>query len=130
MPIEKFAVPYSEDAVRDLRERLARTRWPDTIPGSGWTYGFDLAYLQRICEYWREHFDWKALVEELSGLKHSRYTTGDDAIHFVRMRGEGNSPTPILLLHGWPGSFLNVEAGPPARQAHSTRFIRRDHRLA
>jgi pimeloyl-ACP methyl ester carboxylesterase len=108
MPIEKFAVPYSEDAVRDLRERLARTRWPDTIPGSGWTYGFDLAYLQRICEYWREHFDWKALVEELSQLEHFRYTTGDDAIHFVRMRGEGNSPTPILLLHGWPGSFLEM----------------------
>ena len=84
MPIEKFAVPDSEDAVRDLRERLARTRWPDTIPGSGWTYGFDLAYLQRICEYWREHFDWKALVEELSQLEHFRYTTGDDAIHFVR----------------------------------------------
>lgn len=108
MAIEKFEVPYSEDALRDLRERLARTRWPDTISGSGWTYGFDLAYLQRVCNYWREQFDWKAQVDQLRQLEHFQYTTGDDAIHFVRIGAEGNSPTPILLLHGWPGSFLEM----------------------
>ncbi len=108
MAIRKFEVPYSEDALRDLRERLAHTRWPDTISGSGWTYGFDLAYLQRICNYWRDQFDWKAQVGHLRQLEHFQYTTGDDAIHFVRMRGQGDSPMPILLLHGWPGSFLEM----------------------
>ena len=62
MAIQSFQLPYSDSAVQDLRERLARTRWPDTIPGSGWEYGFDLAYLQRICRYWREEFDWKAEI--------------------------------------------------------------------
>ena len=108
MPIENFELPYSEPAVHDLRDRLARTRWPDTIPGSGWTYGFNLAYLQHICEYWRERFSWKAQIDELRQLEHFRFTTGDDAIHFVRLRGEGTSPIPILLLHGWPGSFLEL----------------------
>jgi len=108
MAIQSFELPYSESAVQDLRERLARTRWPDTIPGSGWEYGFDLAYLQRICRYWREEFDWKAEIARLASLHHLRYVTGDQSIHFVHERGRGPSPMPILLLHGWPGSFLEM----------------------
>ena len=108
MPIQPFQLPYSESAVRDLRERLARTRWPDTIPGSGWEYGFDLASLQRICRYWREEFDWKAEIGRLASLHHLRYVTGDQSIHFVHERGPGPSPIPILLVHGWPGSFLET----------------------
>lgn len=108
MSIERFEVPYSEAAVHDLRERLARTRWPDTIPGSGWAYGFDLAYLQRLGDYWQQRFDWREQVEQLRQLDHFQYNSGADSIHFVRMRGEGSSPIPILLLHGWPGSFLEM----------------------
>lgn len=70
MAIQTFQLPYSESAVQDLRERLARTRWPDTIPGSGWEYGFDLEYLQSICRYWREKFDWKAQIARLSRFSH------------------------------------------------------------
>jgi len=108
MTIQPFPLPYSETAVQDLRERLARTRWPDTIPGSGWEYGFDLAYLQRICRYWREEFDWKAEIQRLSLLHHMQYTAGGESIHFVYERGRGPAPIPILLLHGWPGSFLEM----------------------
>lgn len=108
MAIKTFQLPYSENAARDLRERLARTRWPDTIPGSGWEYGFDLEYLQSICRYWREQFDWKAEIERLAGLTHLQYRTGDETIHFVYQRGNGPAPIPILLVHGWPGSFLEM----------------------
>jgi pimeloyl-ACP methyl ester carboxylesterase len=108
MAIQAFQLPYSESAVQDIRERLARTRWPDTIPGSGWEYGFDLEYLQRICRYWREEFDWKAEIERLAHLHHWRYVAGDHLIHFVHERGRGPAPIPILLLHGWPGSFLEM----------------------
>ena len=108
MAIQSFQLPYSESAVQDLRERLAHTRWPDTIPGSGWEYGFDLAYLQRICHYWREEFDWKAEIGRLASLHHLRYIAGDQSIHFVHELGRGPSPIPILLLHGWPGSFLEM----------------------
>ena len=108
MSIETFQLPYSERAVEDLRDRLARTRWPDTILDSGWEYGFDLEYLRRICRYWREEFDWKAEIERLKGLYHLGYRTGDQFIHFVHERGRGPSSIPILLLHGWPGSFLEM----------------------
>jgi pimeloyl-ACP methyl ester carboxylesterase len=108
MAIQTFQLPYSESVVQDLRERLARTRWPDTIPGSGWKYGFGLEYLQRICRYWREEYDWKAEIGRLARLHHLQYTAGDQSIHFVHERGRGPSPLPILLLHGWPGSFLEM----------------------
>ncbi len=108
MAIQTFELPYSESAVQDLRERLARTRWPDTIPGSGWKYGFDLKYLQSICRYWREQFDWKAELEKLGDLHHLQYRTGEQSIHFVHERGKGPAAIPILLLHGWPGSFLEM----------------------
>src|ERR1700730_5576158 len=108
MAIQSFQLPYSESAVQDLRVRLAHTRWPDTIPGSGWEYGFDLAYLQRICRYWREEFDWKAEIRRLASLHNLKYIAGDESRHFVHERGRGPSPIPILLLHGWPGSFLEM----------------------
>ena len=108
MEIRPFQLPYSQSAVQDLRERLACTRWPDTIPGSGWEYGFELEYLQSICQYWREKFDWKAELDRLSRLRHLQYTTGDKTIHFVYQPGRGPAPIPILLLHGWPGSFLEM----------------------
>jgi pimeloyl-ACP methyl ester carboxylesterase len=108
MAIQTFQLPYSESAVQDLRERLARTRWPDTIPGSGWEYGFDLEYLQRICRYWREEFHWKAEIGRLARLHQLQYTAGNQSIHFVYERGRGPAPIPILLLHGWPGSFLEM----------------------
>jgi hypothetical protein len=66
MPIQPFSPPFSQAAVDDLRDRLARTRWIDEIPGSGWQYGFNLDFLKDLCRYWREEFDWNAQVERVS----------------------------------------------------------------
>ena len=108
MPLESFSIPFSHHAVDDLRDRLVRTRWPDEIPGSNWEYGFDLRFLQEICGYWRERFDWKAQVEKLSTLHHFRYVSDGIGIHFIHERGKGPAPIPIILTHGWPGSFLEM----------------------
>jgi len=106
MKIQPFHIPYSDAAMEDLRLRLARTRWPDEVPGSGWTYGFDRTYLQQLCEYWRDQFDWQAQIESLSRFHHFLYQAGDVDIHFLHERGRGAAPMPLLLTHGWPGSFL------------------------
>lgn len=109
MKITPFALPYSQAAVDDLRTRLARTRWPDEIPGSGWTYGFDAGYLRELCAYWRDQFDWRAQVETLSRYCHYLYKPGDDvSVHFIHERGKGPAPIPLVLTHGWPGSFLEM----------------------
>ena len=122
MPIDAFRLPYSENAVQDLRERLARTRWPDTIPGSGWEYGFDRDHLQSICRYWRETFDWKAELDRLACFHHQRFTTGDQSIHFVyecgTRSGAGSHPVAPWLAGILPG---DAEAGAQARRSGRPR---------
>jgi pimeloyl-ACP methyl ester carboxylesterase len=108
MPVEPFSLPFSQSAVNDLRDRLARTRWPDEIPNCAWEYGFSLAFLQDICRYWKDQFDWKAQIDSLSQLHHFRFTHGAHAIHFIHERGQGPNPLPLVLTHGWPGSFLEM----------------------
>ena len=108
MTIEPFSLPYSEAAVEDLRARLARTRWPDQIPGSAWVYGMSLDYMQQLCRYWREEFNWKAQLEKLSSFHHYLYQAPEIGIHFIHERGKGPDPMPLLITHGWPGSFLEM----------------------
>jgi len=104
--IEPFAIPFSQSAVDDFRDRLARTRWPDEVQGADWQYGFDRGFLQEICRYWIDQFDWKAQVERLSAFHHYRYLADGVGVHFIYERGKGPHPIPLILTHGWPGSFL------------------------
>ncbi len=108
MNIRPFSVPSYPPELDDLRERLARTRWPDQIPDSGWEYGVDLGFLQQICDYWRNQFDWTRQVEKLSEFHHYRCEVDGLGIHFIHERGKGHSPIPLILTHGWPGSFIEM----------------------
>jgi len=67
-----FTVRVPDETLTDLHERLARVRWPDEIPGSGWQYGTDLAYLKELVGYWREHFDWRAQEAQLNEFRQFR----------------------------------------------------------
>lgn len=109
MKIEPFYIPYSEADVLDLRDRLRRTRWPDEIAGAMWEYGTNLSYMKEICQYWKDEFDWKKQIEKLSAFCHYRYKSRDLGIHFIRVTGKGPKPMPLILTHGWPGSFLEME---------------------
>ncbi len=108
MSVAPFSLPYSESAVEDLRRRLACTRWPDEIAGSGWKYGISLEFMRRLCDYWQTRFDWKAQLEKLSALHHYRCSIEGIGIHFIHERGQGPAPVSLILTHGWPGSFLEM----------------------
>ena len=108
LSVEPFSLPYSEAAVEDLRLRLARTRWPDEISGSGWTYGIDLKFMQRLCDYWKDQFDWKAQLEKMSAFHHYRCTRRWRRHSFHSRARLGPAPIPLVLTHGWPGSFLEM----------------------
>jgi Epoxide hydrolase N terminus len=105
---EPFSLPFSQAAVDDLRERIRRTRWPDQVSGSPWEYGFDRAFLQDICEYWASGFDWQARLEDLARLPHYRFASRGVGIHFIHVRSKAAKPKPLILTHGWPGSFLEM----------------------
>ena len=106
MDIQPFQIQIPDGVLEDLRERLAHTRWPDEIPGSGWDYGADLAYMKELVEYWRTGFDWRAQEEALNAFSHYRADMDGLGIHFIHERGKGPNPTPIIITHGWPGLFL------------------------
>ncbi len=108
MAIEPFQVAVPEAVLDDLHQRLERTRWPDEIPGAGWDYGFNLAYLQELTTYWRTRFDWRAQEKRINSFPQFRATIDGVGIHFIHARGRGPDPLPLVLTHGWPGSFLEM----------------------
>ncbi len=104
MQIEEFRISVPDSVLADLRERLGRTRFPDEIPGSGWIYGTNLAYLREIVGYWRDRYDWRAAEAELNAFPQFRARVGGLGIHFIHQRGKGPKPLPLVITHGWPGS--------------------------
>ncbi len=104
--IEPFEIRVPDAVLDDLRERLGRTRFPDQIPGSGWDYGTDGAYLVELCAYWRDKFDWRAQEARLN--RFPQFTTRIDGqkLHFVHRRSPRADALPLVLTHGWPGSVM------------------------
>jgi microsomal epoxide hydrolase len=102
----KIAVP---DAVlADLKDRLARTRFPGEIPGSGWDYGTNLAYLRELVTYWRTTFDWRAQERRLNQLPQFKTRIDGIDMHFVHQRSSRADAVPLVFVHGWPGSIVEV----------------------
>jgi pimeloyl-ACP methyl ester carboxylesterase len=103
--ISPFTISIPQAALDDLRERLARTRWPDDVAGAAWSYGVDLGYLKELAAYWQQSYNWRA--QEILLNQFPQFTADVDGvhIHFVHIRGTGSNPTPLILTHGWPDSF-------------------------
>ena len=106
--VERFAIDVPAGVLRDLDERLARTRWPDQLPGTGWSYGADTAYLRELVTYWQNDYDWRAQERALNRFEHYRATIDGTRIHFVHARSRDPNAIPLLLLHGWPSSFVQM----------------------
>src|SRR5262249_8086006 len=104
MHVEPFRIAVPDAVLTDLRERLARTRFPDEIANSGWTYGTALAYLRGLVAHWYERYDWRAAEAALNAFPHMKARVGELGIHFIHARGTGPRPLPLVITHGWPGS--------------------------
>jgi len=106
---DEAIVPYKinvPDAVlRDLKERLARTRFPDQLQNVGWDYGTDPAYLKPLVEYWRDRFDWRAQEKKLNEFDQFTTTIDGLKIHFIHQKSRVPNAFPLVLTHGWPGSI-------------------------
>ena len=105
-PSEPFGLQVPDAAIADLRERLARTRFPDQTPGAAWAYGTDVGYLRGLVDYWRDGFDWRAQETLLNALPQHKVPLHGIDLHYLHVPGRGPAPQPLLLLHGWPGSVL------------------------
>ncbi|MDP8921770.1 MAG: epoxide hydrolase 1 [Chloroflexota bacterium] len=99
-----FTIRIDDAVFADLKERLARVRWPDEPPGAGWRYGADLGYMQELVAYWRDRFDWRAQEAKLNEFRQFSVPVAGIDLHFIHQPGVGPNPLPLLLSHGWPSS--------------------------
>jgi pimeloyl-ACP methyl ester carboxylesterase len=118
--IEEFRVSIPQADLDDLADRLARTRWPSSLPGAtwdqaapgaGWERGVPVGYLRELAEYWRDGFDWRAQEARLNSYPQYMTRIDGQKIHFLHVKSPEPDAMPLLLLHGWPGSvveFLRV----------------------
>jgi len=103
--ISPFRVEISDHELADLRRRLHDARFPAPLPGDDWSTGVPVAYLQELASKW-ESFDWAAYQERLNDVPQFTTVIDDQVIHFVHVRSGVPGAVPLLLTHGWPGSFL------------------------
>ena len=112
---DRLYLRVPDPVLDDLRRRLAATRWTDTIPGSGWDHGSDLTVIKELAGYWHDQFDWRAREAFLDEVLPGRVVQLDGRqLHYAYLAGRGPSPFPLLLLHGWPGSFTEFYKVAPA----------------
>jgi pimeloyl-ACP methyl ester carboxylesterase len=103
---QPFTLGVPSADIADLRERLARTRFPDQAPGPAWAYGTDVDYMRGLIAYWGEKFDWRAQEARLNAFPQFKLRLHDIDLHFIHVPGKGPAPCPLLLSHGWPGSVF------------------------
>ena len=108
MDIQPFKVHVPDEVLEDLQQRLASTRWPDEITGSGWDYGSNLSYIKELVEYWRTGYDWRAQETFLNSFSQYKADVEGHSVHFIHERGKGPNPLPIVITHGWPKSVWEM----------------------
>jgi pimeloyl-ACP methyl ester carboxylesterase len=105
----RIAIPQAD--LDDLRARLARTRWPDELPGVGWSRGVPPGYLKELAAYWADGYDWRAQEARLNQLPQFTTTIDGQPIHFLHVRSPEPEALPLLVTHGYPSSvaeFLGI----------------------
>ncbi len=107
-----FTVHFDNPLRVDLLRRLAETRWTDA-PTLGWQYGMSKSFLEGLVEYWQRDYDFDTAERRINDMPQFRVNVGGFGIHYVHFRGRGPHPTPLLLMNGWPSSFIEYRTLAP-----------------
>jgi epoxide hydrolase len=104
--IAEFRIEIPEANLSDLRRRLEHTRWPERETVEDWSQGVPLAYMQDLCAYWADEYDWRATETRLNTLPQFRTVIDGLGIHFLHVRSPHPDALPLVITHGWPGSII------------------------
>lgn len=122
--VEPFRVSVDADQLRDLQNRLSRTRWPDELSNDEWEYGTNRAYLKELTDYWETDYDWQAFVDRVNAFDQFKTRIDGQPIHFYHVKSDASDAAPLLMLHGWPSTaieFLEVIDRLAEPDSHSSR---------
>ena len=106
--IEKFKINIPQSELDDLNDRIKKVRWPDEIKNSDWKYGTSLSYIKELAYYWLEEFDWRIIEKEINSFPNFIADVDGNQIHFLHIKSNKKNAIPIVITHGWPGSFLEM----------------------
>ena len=117
--INPYTIDIPDERLTAIRIRIETYNWSQLPDTGGWRSGVGVDDLRRLVDYWRDRYDWRQVERRLNELPHFTADVEGERLHFVHMRGDGSKP-PLLLLHGWPGSFLEFERllGPLSADGH------------
>lgn len=117
--MERYTISIPDARLTAIHDRVRAFDWDRLPEAGGWDAGVGKADLMRLMAYWTERFDWRAVECRLNTLPHFTTDVEGEHLHFIHMRGDGSKP-PLLLLHGWPGSFIEFESliAPLAADGH------------
>jgi epoxide hydrolase len=103
--IRPFTIDVDESVLADLGRRLVATRWPDQIAGTGWDYGVDVGTMRQLVDYWLHGYDWREQERRLNEFPQFKTRIDGINLHFLHVRSPHPDAQPLVLVHGWPGSF-------------------------
>lgn len=110
MSLKPMTIHIPDRDITDLRLRLKHTRWPPPLTTSGWEAGTDAHYLRDLIDYWASEYNWRERETRLNGFNHFVAELRGTTIHFIKASGQGPNPIPLLLMQGWPSSFVQMLA--------------------
>jgi microsomal epoxide hydrolase len=119
--MERFIIDVSDERLARIRARVRDYEWHEAPEDGGWAFGADLDYMKALCAYWLDGYDWRAQETALNVLPNFVAEVDGIKLHFVREKGSGSAPRPLILIHGWPGSFYEF-AHVVEPLAHPERF--------
>ena len=104
--VRPFRIDVADEVLEDLGRRLANTRWPEAEPVDDWSQGAPLAWIQDMCHYWGNRYDWREREALLNRFDQFVTTIDGIDIHFIHQRSPHPEARPLLITHGWPGSIV------------------------
>lgn len=109
MNLRDFKIDIPDDDIEDLMRRLRAARLPAALDAQTWDDGASLAFIRRLHDHWSNRFNWHEQQARLNRLPQYLASVDGLDIHFIHQPGKGPAPMPLVLTHGWPGSFIEME---------------------
>lgn len=104
--VTPFTVDIPQSEIDDLRDRLGRTRWPESETVDDWSQGIPLSYTRELANYWATEYNWRRCEEKLNNWPQFKTRIDDVDIHFIHRRSPHENALPMIISHGWPGSVV------------------------